>query len=135
VPSAAPKPCRATGCPEYGKPDWCPAHADKAVGWMRTKRLGPSLYDADWRKVRSIKLAAAPLCEMRIKCPTLPIHRQRSTEVHHVLPVAERPDLRLVWDNLRSICETCHKAITAAARNGERTPAPAARKYEAAVIG
>jgi hypothetical protein len=28
-------------------------------------------------------------------------------------PVILRPDLRLVWDNLQSLCKTCHSRETA----------------------
>lgn len=58
-----------------------------------------------WRKLRSAKLDANPRCET---C------RQRpATEVDHVIPLAERPDLRYDWDNLSSICRDCHRAKTA----------------------
>ena len=32
----------------------------------------------------------------------------RATEVHHVIPLEERPDLGLELSNLRSLCHTCH---------------------------
>ncbi|PIO99660.1 HNH endonuclease [Pleomorphomonas carboxyditropha] len=61
-------------------------------------------YDAAWRKVRSQFLAAHPRC---VECGAA------ATEVDHIKPVAERPDLRLKWSNLRSFCKSCHSRRTA----------------------
>jgi len=61
-------------------------------------------YDATWRRVRRAKLSVNPLCE---KC----LSRGRvtpATMVHHKKPVCDYPDLRLVWENLESLCEACH---------------------------
>lgn len=34
--------------------------------------------------------------------------------VHHILPVEERPDIRLDWRNLLSVCsEACHRQAEA----------------------
>lgn len=78
-------------------------------------------YDWQWRKVSHEKLTRDPLCEferghvvngvrVRKQC------KRRATEVDHRVPIAERPDLRLVWSNLRSACRTCHAAHTARTR-------------------
>lgn len=29
--------------------------------------------------------------------------------VHHIKPVDQHPELRLDWDNLRSLCRACHE--------------------------
>ena len=34
--------------------------------------------------------------------------RTPATVVHHILPVEQRPDLRLDLDNLVSLCDPCH---------------------------
>lgn len=31
----------------------------------------------------------------------------------HIVPLKERPDLALVWDNVRPLCRTCHNRIGA----------------------
>jgi len=32
-------------------------------------------------------------------------------DVHHIKPIRTHPELRLVWDNLMSVCRECHKII------------------------
>ena len=54
-----------------------------------------------------MKLARNPLCE---HC--LPrAHVTAAREVHHVIPVAIRPDLGLALGNLESLCHDCHSSI------------------------
>jgi 5-methylcytosine-specific restriction protein A len=59
-------------------------------------------YDRDWRELRDAYLRAHPLCE---KCRKAP-----ATTVHHIKPVEEFPELRLVWRNLEANCRPCHEA-------------------------
>ena len=66
-------------------------------------------YDAAWRKLRASKLAADPLCAW---CLAEGILTAANT-VDHIEPISERPDLRMVWSNLRSGCKPCHDAHTA----------------------
>lgn len=33
-----------------------------------------------------------------------------ATEVHHIIPLEQRPDLALELSNLRSLCRQCHEA-------------------------
>jgi 5-methylcytosine-specific restriction protein A len=63
-------------------------------------------YDSAWRKVRAEFLAAYPHC-------SAPGCQARATDVDHVLSVADRPDLRLSWSNLRPFCHSHHSARTA----------------------
>lgn len=71
-------------------------------------------YDAEWRKVRAIKVEKNPLCERCLKIGKyVPINKKVNGNygvVHHIIPVEERPDLRLVLDNLESLCFECHEA-------------------------
>jgi 5-methylcytosine-specific restriction enzyme A len=62
----------------------------------------PSTYK--WRKLRSLKLDANPICE---HCKARP-----ATEVDHVTPLSEAPDRRYDWDNLSSLCHDCHSEKT-----------------------
>ena len=55
-----------------------------------------------WRKLRAIKLANDPLC---VDCHD---RTEAATQVHHVVPIVQRPDLAFVSGNLRSLCTTCH---------------------------
>lgn len=66
-------------------------------------------YDAAWRKLRAEFIAANPLC---VDC----LDQGRVTpteEVDHVVSIRQRPDLRLVWSNLRALCRTHHSGRTA----------------------
>lgn len=38
---------------------------------------------------------------------------RKATDVDHRITIAERPDLRLSWSNLRSYCHECHSRHTA----------------------
>lgn len=66
-------------------------------------------YDAAWRKVRITHLQAEPLCRF---CRTRG-ELTAATMVDHIQTIVERPDLRLVDANLRSLCKPCHDAHTA----------------------
>lgn len=62
-------------------------------------------YDAEWRRLRALFLKRNPFCICGCG--------GKSTEVDHILSVAERPDLRLVWSNLRAMTKACHSRRTA----------------------
>lgn len=69
-------------------------------------------YDGAWQRLRKRKLEVDPLCE----CDDCQAGAKRVTAanvVDHIIPIAERPDLRLVWSNLRSMQKTCHDRHTA----------------------
>ena len=74
---------------------------------------GPSLkkqgfyHKTAWRRIRVLALQRDRyLCRLRIseKCTGL------ATEVHHVEPLEQRPDLGLELSNLVSCCWYCHEA-------------------------
>jgi len=72
-------------------------------------------YDHHWQKVRAIKVAKDPFCERCLKKkPKLyvPIKVKTSGRygvVHHIKPISTHPELRLVLDNLESLCFICHE--------------------------
>lgn len=61
-----------------------------------------------WRRLRRIKLNANPLCEL---CLSKGVVVQAS-QADHIIPVSLRPELKLVYENLQSLCETCHSKKT-----------------------
>ncbi len=63
-------------------------------------------YDADWRAVRRQYLKAHPRCSH-------PDCTAAATEADHIISVADRPDLRLSWSNLRGFCKPHHSQRTA----------------------
>ena len=94
--------CIRPGCAQYAP---CSIHAaenDRQRGSASSRG-----YDRAWWRVRLAFLAEHPLCADCI--PTL----TPAIEVHHVRKVADYPDRRLDWDNLRALCKACHSARTA----------------------
>lgn len=66
-------------------------------------------YDATWQRFRKWFIAHHPLCADCADAGLI----ERAREVHHVLKLAERPDLRLDQNNCRGLCSTCHARRTA----------------------
>jgi 5-methylcytosine-specific restriction protein A len=117
------RPCKHCGCTELTRDQcgYCETHkadadqrkreayteADRYRGSARSRG-----YDKRWEKVRALKLRRDPLCEdCKSEGRYIP-----AKEVHHIIKVSDRPDLRLVLDNLMSLC-TRHHAIRT--RRGE----------------
>lgn len=73
---------------------------------------------ARWKKLRTMKLNHTPLCEnpdwQHTDVPVV------AHEVDHKQSLQERPDLAYVWENLQSLCRTCHarKSARERARGG-----------------
>ena len=67
-------------------------------------------YDATWVRFRIAYLSSHPYCRDCEERGILNI----ATEVHHVLPLLQRPDLRLDEANMLSLCKRCHSRRTAA---------------------
>ena len=66
-------------------------------------------YDRDWQRLRRAYLAQNPLC---VDCQAE--GRTTAAEVvDHIAAVADRPDLRLTWSNLRGLCKSHHDSRTA----------------------
>ncbi|AGA28723.1 HNH endonuclease signature motif containing protein [Singulisphaera acidiphila] len=57
-----------------------------------------------WRKLKTSKLRQDPLCQ-RCSTPERPV---AATIVHHIKERKDFPDLELDWDNLESVCASCH---------------------------
>lgn len=61
-------------------------------------------YDGKWRQLRALFLKRNPKC---IGCGGTEM-----LNVDHIKSVAEAPELRLVWSNLRTLCHSCHSRRT-----------------------
>lgn len=112
------RPCLGAGCGqliETGRSRCaaCEAKTQKASDRARGSSWWRG-YDTDWIKLRNMYIRANPLCEDCLERDQL----VATEEVHHKIPISDRPDLRLVWDNLRALCKPCHSSITA--RSGGR---------------
>ena len=116
LPERALRPCKHSACPaltrdasgycETHKPEYEQRQREQNTRYERSRGSAASNgYDAQWNKVRLIKLRHNPLCEDcqeagRVTAAVL---------VHHVKPVKEHPELRLTMSNLRSLCVQCHE--------------------------
>jgi 5-methylcytosine-specific restriction protein A len=114
VPTKSKKPCSVPGCPTLTQGRWCEKHTkNKFVARGYDQLRGSSSergYDSQWKRTRLIALQRDNyLCQecLKVDRPT------QAQEVHHLLGIDIRPDLRLDVDNLSSVCAPCHKRITA----------------------
>jgi 5-methylcytosine-specific restriction protein A len=111
-PFAPPHPCAERGCPAlvHGKPR-CPAHM--SAYWKRKQDARPAgltkFYQSTaWKRLRAVKRAQDPLCEMcKAEGRVTPVE-----QVDHIERVVDRPDLALVLENLRSLCFSHHSRRT-----------------------
>ena len=100
------KPCPVPRCPNH-VPDgrrYCDAHQEEAPAAfsLKHKPRNPFYSTAAWLKARAYKLSIQKLCE---DCK-----KAAATEVHHRIPLEERPDLSVTLTNLEALCKSCHAA-------------------------
>jgi 5-methylcytosine-specific restriction endonuclease McrA len=133
------RPCTAPGCPmlTYGGP--CEQHR-RARQREHDVRRGTSAergYDASFRRLRVLcfqrdewrcvdcgwqpktvrifreaELGEPPVQEVLKELRQAFGRRERHLHADHQIPIADRPDLRLDLDNLRTRCDACHRAKT-----------------------
>lgn len=73
-----------------------------------------------WRRVRIQALERSHyLCQNCLRENRI----TPATEVHHILPLEEHPELALVLDNLEPLCWRCHEMTK---NHGKITPTPPA---------
>ena len=91
---------------------------------MATQETRPFYNSRAWKIVRDrVKQRDGGLCVIcRDHGLVVP-----GSDVDHIRPLAERPDLGLVEDNLRLLCKSCHSVITQAA--AKPTPAICSHGY------
>lgn len=91
----------------FAPPSYRPHPAQPRVRRPDTRLTAPERgYDADWARLRNIYIKKHPICQW-------PGCRKPAGIVDHILPISERPDLRLVVDNLQSLCRSHHGVKTA----------------------
>lgn len=105
MPSTAKRFCSAPGCSAIVSGGRCPAHSRERERGGSTERG----YNAAWQRFRAVYLKSHPLC-----CDCLEADRVTvATDIHHVLKLAQRPELKYEASNLRALCKACHDARTA----------------------
>ena len=97
------KPCAAPGCAALvNDGSRCATHASQ-----RQQERGTAHergYDFDWQRFRAMVIIKRPCCEDCLWEPSL--------DVHHILKLKERPDLRLDERNVLALCKPCHSRRT-----------------------
>ena len=119
MPKKPNKPCpgrgpRRNSCPNLIKsPEkccpQCMVYAKKETRQYDKERgsSGERGYDATWQKLRDIKANRDPLCEECLKSKKV----KPLEIVHHIKPIEEYPELRLMMENLMSLCNDCHEQV------------------------
>ena len=98
MPQKALSPCRHRGCPEVVRGGgYCPEHKPK-----RTTNRPYST--ARWQRTRAEFLQINPFC---CECGRL------ATDVDHIVPHKGNAQLMYSWENLQSLCHSCHAKKTA----------------------
>lgn len=101
------KPCKEPRCPNIvtGAGRYCQQHAGQDIPWDGARRQRLRLYgSARWQRLRKIKLAKNPMCEI--------CNRQLAVQVHHLLKARDNPEQQFNMSNLQSVCLLCHARET-----------------------
>ena len=76
------------------------------------KKSDPFYHSKEWKALRTVALQRdngfCQDCLDRMQWET-GYKPRRATMVHHIIPISERPDLKLDLGNLRSLCAQCHE--------------------------
>lgn len=99
------RPCSVPGCRELVERGRCDRHA-KQVRPRQQERASAAKrgYDKRWQRLSKWYLDGCPSCQ---DCGEL------ATEVHHIIKISVRPDLRLDEANCMALCRACHQRRTA----------------------
>lgn len=107
--------CR-TGVVRKGKCNRCSQQSQASYSQDHMRGDRNALYGADWRKARDYKLSTHPLCEPCERRDRVVV----ADQVHHIRSFRGVNDpLRLDQGNLESICDECHKMMTASSGKSE----------------
>lgn len=91
----------------------CPKHR-KQSSVSRSGSRDPFYSRAPWRKLRKRFLAKNPLCAVCFTAGRV----KAATDVHHMKPKKDHPELALTMSNLEGLCRSCHSRITRRASKG-----------------
>lgn len=102
------RPCRFPGCPKLTSKTYCTEHEKqerKRYDQYERRADVNKIYGRQWKKLRALYISHHPVCEQCQKEGRLtPVD-----EVHHIVPVNEGG--RNEWDNLMSLCKSCHQKM------------------------
>ncbi len=124
MPRSAPTPCKSPGCPELvpegSARGFCVRHVRGGRAPRRTTARRRRMNDEelkrdawysskDWTKLRRAFIARNPLCSI---CNDNGFVRSADV-VDHIVERKDDDSLRLSWDNLQSLCHSCHNQKSA----------------------
>ena len=124
MPRSAPTPCKSPGCPnlvaEGSAGGFCVGHVREARAPRRTtarrRRMNNEELKRDawysskkWTSLRRAFISRNPLCSI---CDANGFVRSADV-VDHIVERKDNDALRLNWDNLQSLCHSCHNQKSA----------------------
>lgn len=81
---------------------------EEKIGYTKTSQSG-KYAEAKWIKIRNYVLMNEPICRM---CFEKFNRITEATVVDHIIPAEEAPELFYEIDNLRPLCDSCHRYVT-----------------------
>lgn len=117
--------CTRCGAPTANRPSTCDrcraGHSalqrerNAAYDRLRDPHSVQFYHSSAWKTLRLTKLISAGyLCEECLAEAAAGLRRtdeiRVATDVHHIRPLAEAWELRLVWSNLQALCDGHHQA-------------------------
>ena len=115
VPYKPKTPCSHPGCPKLTATRFCPEHEKQGNKHYEKHQRDPAAkkrYGRAWKRIRDRYISTHPLCEQCEKYGKV----TPAQEVHHIRPLSQGGTHD--FDNLMSLCTSCHSEITA--REGGR---------------
>jgi len=122
------RPCAQPGCPALSTTTRCPLHQAQHVQAENARKGSASArgYGAGWKRTRYAywqahgqRDADGRLVVYCVACAEEGVQRE-ATVLDHIQPIHQAPELRLDWDNLRPLCNSCNVKAGRAARQIER---------------
>jgi len=115
MPKKPKRSCSYPGCPKLTDGRFCEVHQKAVDAYYNKYQLDQATrkrYGRAWKRIRDRYITEHPLCEQCQKEGRL----TPAEEVHHIVPLSKGGTN--AFDNLMSLCTSCHSAITA--REGGR---------------
>jgi 5-methylcytosine-specific restriction endonuclease McrA len=102
--------CATPGCPNKITSGRFCEQCLKNQQQLKEERRGSARkrgYDKTWEKASKLYRSANPICE---RCLSRGKYNDKDLLVHHIKPLKEG-GARLDFNNLQTLCRSCHKAI------------------------